>query len=75
MQISHLNNMEFLALNDQFFIPAKLIVQKIWISVDIIFIIVVTIFQNFYRFLAILILEFQLDKILLLILIYFLNFV
>ena len=29
MQVSHLNNMRFLALNDKFFIPAKTIVQKI----------------------------------------------
>ena len=29
MQVSHLNNMGFLALNDQFFIPAKAMIQKI----------------------------------------------
>ena len=28
MQVSHLNNIEFLALNDQFFIPAKVMVPK-----------------------------------------------
>ena len=55
--------MEFLALND-LFIQAKIIVQKIWNSVDLIFL-VVAIPQNFYRFLAIRILELQLDKLLL----------
>ena len=56
MQVSHLNNMEFLALNDQLFIPAKVIVQKIWNFVDFI-IIIVAIPQNFYKFLAIIILD------------------
>ena len=64
MQVSHLNDMGFLALNDQFYIPAKVIIQKIWNSVDFI-LIIVAILQNFYRFLAIIILELQLDKILL----------
>ena len=37
MLVSHvINNMEFLALNDQIFIPAKVMIQKIWNSVDII---------------------------------------
>ena len=57
MQISHLNNMMgFLALNDQFFIPAKVMSQKIWNSVDFI-LIIVAIPKIFYRFLAIIILE------------------
>ena len=51
-----LNNMGFWALNDQFFIPAKVMVQKIWNPEDFILIIVI-ILQNFYRFLAIIILE------------------
>ena len=40
MQVSHLNNMAFLALNDQFFIPDKVMVQKILNSVNFILIIV-----------------------------------
>ena len=56
MQVSHLNNMRFLALTDQFFIPAKKIVQKIWNFVNFIFIIV-AILRNFNRFSAIIILE------------------
>ena len=39
-------------------------VQKIWNSVDLI-LIILAIIQNFYIFLAIIILELQLDKILL----------
>ena len=64
MQVSHLNNLRFLALNEQFFIPAKVMVSKIWNSVDFI-LIIVAILLNLYRFLAIIILELQLDKILL----------
>ena len=56
--------MGFWALNDQFFIPTKEIIQKIWNFVDFI-LIIVAILQNFYRHLAIIILELQLDKILL----------
>ena len=56
--------MGFLAMNDQFFIPAKVMVQKISNSVDFI-LIIVAIALNFRRFLAITILELQLDKILL----------
>ena len=52
-----------MALKDQFFIPAKVMDQKIVNSVDFI-LIIVAIPQNFYRFLAITILELQLDKIL-----------
>ena len=59
------NNIGFLALNDQFFIPAKVMVQKIRNSVDFILIIVAILPQNIYRFLAITILELQLDKLLL----------
>ena len=56
--------MGFLALNEQFLIPAKVIARKICNSLDFIFIIV-AILKNFYRFLAILILGLQRDKILL----------
>ena len=55
--------MEFLALKYQLFIPAKAIVQQIWNCVDFI-LIIVPILQNFYIFLAIIILELKLDKIL-----------
>ena len=51
MQVSHLNNMGFLALNDQFFIPAKVSSKMDFI------LIIVAILQNFCRFLAIIILE------------------
>ena len=40
MQVSHLNNPGVLELNDQFFIPAKVMVQNIWNYVDFILIIV-----------------------------------
>ena len=62
MQI-HLNNMGFWEMNDQFFIPTKVMAQKMWNSVGFILIIVV-ILQTFYRFLVIIILELQPDKIL-----------
>ena len=55
MQVSHVNEMEFLPLNDQLFIPAKAMGQKIWNYVDFI-LIIVAIPQNFYRCLAIIIL-------------------
>ena len=55
-EVSHLNNIGFLTLNDQLFIPAKVMVQKTWNSVDFI-IIIVAVPENFYRFLAIIILE------------------
>ena len=63
MEVYHLNNMGFLSIN-QFFIPAIVMVQKIWNSVEFI-LIIVAILQNVYRFLANIILELQLDKILL----------
>ena len=40
MQVSQINNPGFLVLNDQFFIPVKVMVQKIRNSVDFIHIIV-----------------------------------
>ena len=64
MQVSHLNNMGFLALKYRFFIPAKAIVQTFLNFVDFI-LIILAILQNFDRFLAIIILELQLDKMLL----------
>ena len=53
---SIINNNGFWALNDQFSIPVKVMVQKICNSVSFILIIVATP-RNFYRFLAIIILE------------------
>ena len=32
MQVSHINNMGFLVLNNQFFIPAKVMVQNLKLS-------------------------------------------
>ena len=55
--------MGFLTLNEQFFVPAKVMVQKIWNSVDFI-LIIIAIAKNFDRFLSIIILKFQLDKLL-----------
>ena len=62
MQVSHLNNIGVLELKLQFFIPAKAMVKKIWNSVDFI-LIIITILENFYRLLDIIILELELDKI------------
>ena len=62
MQVSHLNNMGFLGLKYQFFIPAKVMVQKFETLHFIL--IILAIFQNFYKFLAIIIWELQLDKLL-----------
>ena len=62
MQVFHLNNIGFLTLKYQYFIPAKAVVQKIRNSVDFI-LIIVAILQNFYRLLDIIILGLQLDKI------------
>ena len=50
-------------MDDKFFVPAKVIIPKIWNSVNFI-IIILAIPKNFYRFLAIIILELQLDKML-----------
>ena len=58
MQVFHLNNKGFFALNDQLFIPANVMIQKIRNSVDFFL-------ENFYRFVTIIILELQLNKILL----------
>ena len=48
MKVSHLNNMGLFTMNDQCFIPVKVMVQKIGNSVDFIFIIV-AIPQNFLQ--------------------------
>ena len=49
MQVSQLNIMGFLALKDQLFIPAQVIVQQISKSLDFILISMVAILQNFLQ--------------------------
>ena len=63
MQVSHLNNMGFLALERAIFYSGQSNGSK-KLKLDFI-LIIVAILQNFYRFLAIIIFELQLDKILL----------
>ena len=49
IKVSRLNNMGYLTLNNQFFIPANIMIQTVWNSLDFI-LIIAAIPQNFYSF-------------------------